>query len=55
MHGFLWGIVLGVPLGVVASYFGASRAIAEYRKAAAEVGVVFHSIEGKLTAVKKAL
>lgn len=55
MHGFLWGVVLGVPAGVVATYFGASRAIAEYRKAAAEAGVFFHTVEGKLTAIKKAL
>lgn len=55
MHGFLWGVVLGVPAGVFATYFGANRAIAEYHKAAAEAGVFFQRVEGKLVAIKKAL
>lgn len=55
MHAFLWGFIVGALAGLAACYFGASRAIAEYKKAAAEAGVVFHTLEGKLTAVKKAL
>lgn len=52
---FLIGLFLGLPTGAVLNAIYAVRTIAEYRKVAAEVGVVFHTIEGKLTAVKKAL
>lgn len=52
---FFIGAFLGFFVGGVANHIYGLTVIAEYRKVAAEVGVVFSVIEGKLTAIKKAL
>lgn len=55
MRELVIGLVIGTCLGGTASALYAHWAIAEYKRAAADVGVFFKTVEGKLAAIRKAL